>query len=96
MAEAGQALHVLDRFHITTNLNQAVDRSTAPEGARLRAVNQEQAQKLKYMRWSPPRRRSRVRGRGRQKLDALLAGKQATAHALKLKETFSHFWRRLK
>ena len=25
-AEAGQALQVLDRFHITTHLNQAVDR----------------------------------------------------------------------
>jgi len=24
-AEAGQALHVLDRFHIMTHLNQAVD-----------------------------------------------------------------------
>ena len=29
-AEAGQVLHVLDRFHITTHLNQAVDQSAAP------------------------------------------------------------------
>ena len=35
--EAGQAMHVLDRFHITTHLNQAVDQVRRAESARLRA-----------------------------------------------------------
>jgi len=75
-AEAGQALHVLDRFHITTHLNQAVDQVRRAESARLRAQSQQQAQRLKHMRWPLLRRGSRVRGRARQKLDALL-GQQA-------------------
>src|SRR5271165_6693956 len=92
-AQAGQALHVLDRFHITLHLNQAVDQTRRAESTRLRAQSQQQAQKLKHLRWPLLRRGSRVRGRARQKLDALLASKLATARAWELKETFAHFWR---
>ncbi len=35
-AQAGHALHVLDRFHITSHLNQAVDQVRRAESARLR------------------------------------------------------------
>jgi transposase len=70
-AEDGQALHALDRFHITTHLNQAVDEVRRVESARLRTASQQQAQKLKHMRWPLLRRASRVRGRARQKLTAL-------------------------
>ena len=91
-AEAGHALHVLDRFHITTHLNQAVDQVRRAESSRLRAVSQQKAQRLKHMRWSLLRRGSRVRGRARRKLHALLVSKLATARAWELKETFSHFW----
>ncbi len=91
-AEAGQVLHVLDRFHITTHLNQAVDQVRRAESTRLRAVSQRKAQRLKHMRWPLLRRGSRVRGRARQKLHALLTSKLATARAWELKETFSHFW----
>jgi transposase len=58
-AQAGHALHVLDRFHITSHLNQAVDRVR-------RAESKESAQRLKHLRWPPLRRGSRVRGRARQ------------------------------
>jgi transposase len=91
-AEAGQALHVLDRFHITTHLNQAVDQVRRAESSRLRAASPSKAERLKHMRWPLLRRGSRVRGRARQKLDALLASKMATARAWDLKETFFHFW----
>ena len=74
-AEAGQALHVLDRFHITLHLNQAVDQVRRAESARLRAASQAAAQQLKHTRWTLLRRGSRVRGRARQKLQALLASK---------------------
>ena len=92
-AEAGQALHVLDRFHITMHLNQAVDQVRRAEGTRLRTASKRKAGKLKHMRWSLLRRGSRVRGRARQKLNALLVSKLSTGRAWELKEVFAHFWK---
>jgi transposase len=91
-AEASQALHVLDRFHISSHLNQAVDQVRRGESSRLRGHSEPKAQRLKHMRWVLLRRGSRVRGRARQKLQALLASKLATARAWELKESFGHFW----
>jgi len=90
--QVGQALHVLDRFHITSHLNQAVDQVRRAESTRLRSISQKAAHRLKHMRWPLLRRLSRVRGRARQKLNALLASKLATARAWELKETFGYFW----
>ncbi len=91
--QAGQALHVLDRFHITLHLNQAVDQVRRAESGRLRVASQAAAQQLKHTRWTLLRRGSRVRGKARQKLQALLASKLQTARAWELKETFAHFWK---
>ena len=91
--KAGQALHVLDRFHITMHLNQAVDQVRRAESGRLRASASAQADRLKNMRWKLLRRGSRVRGKARQQLHALAASKLATARAWLLKETFQPFWR---
>ena len=91
--QAGYALHVLDRFHITVHLNQAVDQVRRAESVRLRSAGQAAAQQLKHTRWPLLRRGSRVRGRARQKLNALLASKLETARAWELKEVFSHFWK---
>ena len=88
--QAGQALHVLDRFHITSHLNQAVDQVRRAESGRLRG--QPLAKMLKKMRWQLLKRGSRVRGRARVKLNALLASKLATARAWNLKDTFEYFW----
>jgi len=90
--QAGQALHVLDRFHITMHMNQAVDEVRRTESTRLRAKSKDQAKRLKNMRWSLLRKGSRVRGHAREKLNALLASKLATARAWELKEVFQHFW----
>ena len=89
-AQACQALHVLDRFHITLHLNQAVDQVRRAESGRLRG--RPLARRLKHMRWQLLRRGSRVRGKARAKLDALVASKLATARAWNLKESFGHFW----
>ena len=88
--QASQALHVLDRFHITLHLNNAVDQVRRAESGRLR--DRPTAQHLKRMRWHLLRRGSRVRGRARRKLDALLASKLATARAWNLKESFRSIW----
>ena len=92
-AKAGHALHVLDRFHITMHLNQAVDQVRRAESGRLRASASAQAARLKDMRWKLLRRGSRVRGKARAQLNALVASQLATARAWILKETFQHFWR---
>jgi transposase len=88
--KAPQALHVLDRFHITMHLNQAVDQVRRAETGRLRG--QPMAEKLKHMRWKLLRRGSRVRGQAKQRLWGLLHTKLATGRAWMLKETFQDFW----
>lgn len=90
-SRVAHALHVLDRFHITSHLNQAVDKVRRGECARLRG--RPQAARLKHMRWHLLRKSTRVRGRARVKLDALVKSKLATARAWTLKETFNHFWK---
>ena len=90
-AKAGQALHVLDRFHITSHLNQAVDEVRRAENGRLRG--RPVAEKLKKMRWKLLRKGSRVRGRAKRRLCGLLQSKLATGRAWMLKETFQDFWR---
>ena len=89
-AKAGHALHVLDRFHITMHLNQAVDQVRRAESGRLRG--RPLAGRLKHMRWQLLRRGTRVRGHARRKLDALVASKLATARAWTLKESFQYLW----
>ena len=88
--KVGQALHVLDRFHVTMHLNQAVDKVRRAESSRLRGRSV--ADRLKHMRWQLLRRGTRVRGQARRKLNALLASKLATARAWELKESFQYIW----
>ena len=92
-AQAGDALHVLDRFHITTHLNQAVDQVRRSESSRLRAAGKARSQGLKHLRWGLLRHGRRIRGQVRQRVHALLRSKMATARAWELKETFFDFWK---
>jgi transposase len=91
-AKAGQALHVLDRFHITSHLNQALDQVRRAESGQLRAAGSAAAQRLKNMRWKLLKRHSRVRGKARRELGRLLSTKLTTARAWALKDLFEHFW----
>lgn len=88
---AAQAMHVVDRFHVVMNLNQAVDQVRRAETSRLRG--KPLVSRLKKMRWKLLKRGSRVRGQARIKLDALVASKLATSRAWILKESFQQFWR---
>jgi transposase len=85
-----QALNILDRFHICSHLNGAVDQVRRGEVARL--GKSRRAKKLKQMRWHLLKRGKRVRGKARAKLQALLDSKLATAKAWMFKESFQHFW----
>lgn len=91
-ARMAQALHVLDRFHITAHLNAAVDEVRRGEMSRLNAAGEATGAKLKKMRWNLLKKGSRVRGKARQRLDAVITSKLATARAWILKESFHHFW----
>ena len=88
----GHALHILDRYHIVSHLNGAVDEVRRGEMSRLNAAGKAGAAPLKKMRWNLLKKGSRVRGKARQRLESLLASKLATARAWMLKESFQHFW----
>ena len=90
-ARAPQALHILDRFHITAQLNKAVDEVRRGEYGRLRGTAA--GRRLKKMRWPLLRKGSRVRGRARARLGAVFRSKLATGRAWMLKEIFAGFWR---
>jgi len=85
-----EAVQILDRFHITALLNKAVDQVRRGEGHDLRG--RRRAQRLKGTRWLLLRPRSRVRGKARERLDAVVHSKLKTARAWSLKESFGHFW----
>ena len=89
---AGNLSAFIDRFHITTHLNQAVDQVRRAESGRVPAIASAQAAHLKNMRWKLLRRGTRVRGKARQQLNALAASKLVTERAWILKEIFQHFW----
>src|SRR5438105_4868462 len=72
--------------------HEALAEGTPAESTRLRSEGKSAVQRLKHMRWSLLRRGSRVRGRAREKLNALLASRLATARAWDLKESFRYFW----
>jgi len=86
------ALHVLDRFHITSHLNQAVDQVRRAESTRLGAKNKKAAQRLKHMRWPCY---AAAAGCAAEPGKAQCPARQqlATARAWDLKETFSYFWK---
>src|SRR5256884_9157417 len=84
--QAKQALHVLDRFHITQHLNEALDEVRRAESSRLRAAGEGKGEELKHMRWPLLGRGRRGGGGGRRKLLGLWTGKPAPGRALGLEE----------
>jgi len=85
-----QAVQILDRFHLTALLNKAVDQVRRNEGYALRGSPR--GQRLKKTRWLLLKPRTRVRGKARERLDAVIYSKLRTARAWMLKEAFAHFW----
>ena len=84
------AVHMIDRFHVTQLLNQAVDKVRRTDMAAMKG--RPQAQRIKGLRWTILRRSSRVRGRARQALTRMMNTRLATGRAWQLKEAFLHFW----
>lgn len=88
--KAAGALNVLDPFHVAKHLNTAVDNVRRGEQSRM---NKHLRSSMKRGRFLLLKRGSRVRGRARTKLNAILKSMRQTARAWELKEAFHKFWK---
>jgi transposase len=86
----GQALHILDRFHIVAKMNEALDDVRAAES---RTMAQEGFQPvLKKSRWCVLKRKENLTENQKFRLRDLLRYNLQTVRAYLLKEDFQQFW----
>lgn len=88
--KAGDALHILDRFHIVANMNKAVDAVRRQEVKRLES--QGRAPILKHTRWCFLKRPENLTERQIPRLRELVRMNLRTVRAYLLKEDFQFFW----
>jgi len=88
--DAGQALNVLDKFHIVAHLNKAVDETRRLDAAELRRQGDKVT--LKHSRWCLLKRPGNLSKKQTGRLRRLLRLNLQTARAYILKEDFNHFW----
>jgi transposase len=88
--QAGQAIHVLDRFHIMKQLGQAIDDVRAGEAKRLKQDGYEPV--LKHSRWCLLKRPENLTQRQTVRLDELLKYNLASVRAYLHREDFQRFW----
>lgn len=88
--KAGQALHILDRYHMVAKLNGALDAVRAQEVKRLKAAGQEPV--LSRSRWCFLKRPENLLEQQRLRLEELLRMNLRTVRAYLLKESFQQFW----
>jgi transposase len=87
---AGQALHILDRFHIVAMLNKAIDEVRASEHKKLIADGYEPV--LKKSRWCLLKRKQNLTTLQAVSLKTLLQYNLKSVRAYLLKEDFHTFW----
>ena len=85
-----QALHILDRFHIMTYLNEAVDNTRRRETAQLRRDGYEPI--LEKSRWCLLKNKCNQTRSQLAKLKELVQYNLQTMRAYLLKEAFQHLW----
>jgi transposase len=88
--KAGQALHVLDRFHIMAKMNKALDEVRAAEAKRLKAEGYEQV--LKHSRWCLLKRPENLTAKQTVKLHELQKYNLQSLRARLQREDFQRFW----
>jgi len=88
--KAGQALNILDRFHIMSQMNRAVDNVRTTEVKTLKAKGQKPI--LTHSRWCLLKRPENCTEKQTTKLKELLAINLKTVRAYLLKEDFQRFW----
>jgi transposase len=87
---AGNALNILDRFHIMSQMNKAIDKVRAQETRALKAEGKEPV--LAKSRWCLLKRPKNLTEKQTVKLKELLACNLKTIRAYLLKEDFQRFW----
>ena len=88
--KAGQALNILDRFHLMTYLSKAIDQVRAAEARALKAKGY--APMLTRTRWLLLKRPEHLTDRQVPKLADLLRYNLRSVRAYLLKEQFQTFW----
>jgi len=88
--KAGQALHILDRFHIVAKLNKAIDEVRAGEHRQMQKDGYEPV--LKNSRWCLLKRGENLSKKQEAKLKDLLQYNLRSVRAYLLKEDFNGFW----
>jgi transposase len=88
--KAGQALHVLDRFHIMAKMNKAIDEVRAGEARRLERDGYEPV--LKHSRWCLLKRKENLTEKQAVKLSELLQYNLQSVRSRLMREDFQRFW----
>lgn len=88
--KAGQAIHVLDRFHIMANMSKAIDKVRAEEARKMRADGYEPL--LTSTRWLLLKRPENLTEKQEAKLSDLLQYNLKSVRAYLLKEDFQQLW----
>jgi len=86
----GNAVHILDRFHLVAHLNKAVDQVRREEAARMRREGYEPI--LAKLRWCLLKKPENLTAGQSEKLKSLLGYNLKTVRAYLLKEEFQLFW----
>lgn len=87
---AGQAVHVLDRYHGMAQMNKAIDAVRAAEAKRRKADGHEPV--LKHSRWLLLKRPENLTDNQTAKLTELLRYNLKSVRAYLLREEFQRFW----
>jgi len=88
--KAGQAVHVLDRFHIMAKMNKAIDEVRAAEAKRLERDGYEPV--LKHSRWCLLKREENLTEKQAIKLSELLQYNLQSVRSRLMREDFQRFW----
>ncbi len=88
--KAGQAIHILDRFHIVVRLNKALDEIRAAEVKQLARQGYEPM--LKHSRWCFLKREENLTDSQQVKLDDLLQYDLKSVRGYLLKQSFQCLW----
>ena len=88
--KAGQAVHILDRYHIVAKLNEAIDKVRAAEHRQMQTDGYEPL--LKNARWCLLKRPENLTEKQEAKLKDLLQYNLKSVRAYLLKEDFTGFW----
>ena len=88
--ELGQAIHVLDRFHVMKKMNEAIDTVRREESRRVKNTPYEQV--LKNSRWCLLKRRENLTEQQAVKLQELVKHNLQSVRARLMREDFQRFW----